>query len=1079
MPDSIAEGVVQLSVEINNAQLQTSVDQIAARIRASLEPATKRVGEQVSTNITAGLSKVTDGVSKAGSQAAKNLESTIGGGLKKLLSTASSTASGIASTIESGFKQAAQTAVSALGEIGSGIASVVSQAKTAIAVFAAVGAVIGGFAFVGIKAAAGFETTKVALKGLEPVLGDSAVAFDTLQKFAARTPFTFDQTKTSVIQLATALKVNLPQALGILQTIGDAGAVIGATGDQINAVTNALAQLNARGKFNAQDLLQITSAFPDITMADVIHQVAVQLGVTDQAASDLAANGLVSAKVGTQAILTVMKNVPGALGAMDRQAETFNGRLSTLHDTIQLLLASAFTPLLKVIEDQMGIALDGGTEKLTKFATEFGQHLGDAIKNAIPTIQQIGGIIADLAPVVLSAIDLFARWTQGVKIFIDLLKQGDIGGIIQGIMAGLLRMVGLSVIPDTIEKIGNAMSSALAHLPEWIRGYETAAEKTERLNKSLLEASPALAQVSAQMGVNTRTADLYAVATVALRDAIASLPASIQPLFQGGGLLGLNIGATADFISKQQQEATDALKKGITGKIDIEGLGGVSDKIQGIIDGSKAVESAVHSAGEATKRVNELLRQQTKLQHDVASEQREIAAGADAVLKANSALRDLDEQRTQLQKELADLRGPAAADAESEAQIRLERATMQLNAAKKAQLDLDKKQQKTSLDLKGLSLDEIRTRLADERAKPHAAAATPVDEHLSKELDVRQATLDLSQAQRAVDDLKAKNELDIRETLEKQADLEVSIRDAKRQQATAIEANAKLQAGETTRSQALKTINEQIADARYSQKTASEAVAEAQKKENSLLATAVDQQKEINRILFDRINIIAKTDAALAKKTLADTLPALLGSANLVNAQGKEIAGPPNITRALIDSVTSQILTSPSSDLRGVLKEILRKIGLSIPGLAKGGLVEGVAGPMGSLHRLGEFGRREAVLPLQDSARMQALLGNQKILNPILDALPRISLPQRLATSPVDHASISSALSSGKVHTGPDNRDAQMAKMIAKAMVDEMKAAGMHEKGENHFEFHVDQKPTTALSERAMKRAVEEALKRI
>lgn len=108
-----------------------------------------------------------------------------------------------------------------------------------------------------------------------------------------------------------------------------------------------------------------------------------------------------------------------------------------------------------------------------------------------------------------------------------------------------------------------------------------------------------------------------------------------------------------------------------------------------------------------------------------------------------------------------------------------------------------------------------------------------------------------------------------------------------------------------------------------------------------------------------------------------------------------------DLSNTAIRSIAEQLVDSPDNDLAKVLREILRRLGIntSILGFAQGGYVPGAPGPTGRLMQVGgamahiaEFSKPEAVLPLTNQFRMKALMNDPRILHPILDALPRISL---------------------------------------------------------------------------------------
>lgn len=94
----------------------------------------------------------------------------------------------------------------------------------------------------------------------------------------------------------------------------------------------------------------------------------------------------------------------------------------------------------------------------------------------------------------------------------------------------------------------------------------------------------------------------------------------------------------------------------------------------------------------------------------------------------------------------------------------------------------------------------------------------------------------------------------------------------------------------------------------------------------------------------------------------------------------------------LIDGIISELIRSPGSNIKDVLISLLKKLfGLSLPGLARGGLVKGAPGPKGSgVYHLGEYGRDEAVLPIQHRTYLEQTLSDTRVLSPILAALPKV-----------------------------------------------------------------------------------------
>lgn len=1129
--EQVATGVVELKVEFNTAQLQGSLDKLNATMQRSLAGQTASVQKSVS------------------------------GSVEKMTTS---------------FKNFAENTL--------------QNATRRVVQFGSITTTV--LAGLAIKGAANLETLKVALNG---IFGPQAEkAFQQITDFAAKTPFQINDVASSVIKLASTFHFTSTQALEFLKIVGDAGAASGATADQMNGVVVALTQISARGKLSAQDLHQVSSAFPNVTEAAVFAEIAKEMHITQQAAQDMADQGLIPSNVAISSILQVMREVPGAAGAMGRQANTLNGIFSTLKDTFNIVAFEALKPLIDLFEGSVGTFLNTGNaiKVLTEKAKEFGTTAASAIKGfitdvgpqlkeifnsikdvfggAIPTVENLAGTFAPLVKILANLVVIFSRIADVINPLLAILS-GTLAillrfDVVQKIITTLVALfvawkVNIlltsgalnflnTIVLNTIERFtlleGIQVAGALFNIRAAIIGMSTAFSEMipvigvvviamnvinslfgSQLNSIMGNAKLNIQDVTIalqELGNTGITAGLdIGKLSTDVKDSfsdstwstvyrqISTFAGKLNPLNSGiegsharvsqvrDGLIELaktNLplaekaykslhdqllaaGNSEQQVQRFLEPVTKELKIQETNAAALGGavegtslsfgdmataLSTVSDRFKSIIDGSTAINRANLALSKTNQNLAKLESERSKLLKDTASQQREVAAGADAVLKANNSLRDLDEQSVQLKKELIDLQGPKAADEAASAQIKLERATIAYNDAVKAQLALTQK--KNSLDLTGLTLDQIRTKLADARAKPHSAPDNKVAEAANAELDVRQAILDKSDAQRAVDELKLKNQIDIRENLQAQSDLEIQVRDAKRQQADAQEANAKLQAGETTRSKALKDINQQITDAKAQQAVDAQAVADATQKQNELLNAQIDPIKTGNQLFLDRYETIKKINNEAARTGFIEGLPALLKTAQLTGANGQILSGPVN--PAAFTSISSDILKTPAgADLKVILKELLRKAGLTIPGLAEGGFVNGAAGAFGQLHRLGEYGKAEAVLPLTKPGRMTALMADSRIQGPVLDALPGIgSNPNFSRGGP------------NRIDSGKDGQ-AAFAKLLAKEIVAEQKANGMNEKGEVTLNYHADPKPTRALSAREVQREMEKALKHV
>lgn len=800
--------------------------------------------------------------------------------------------------------------------------------KTLAGVVAGGAAGFVGVVAVGFKAANDIDRQTRQLTALETQLGASAAeSTRKIQEEANKLPGTFSDVEAGVVQLSSVLGLNLNQSIKVFETLTGAALASGGGIENVNRAITQMGQISAKGRVQLEELTTVAENIPGIKIADVIAEVGKSMGVTTDAARDLLSKGLIPSEVGLNAILTVAGKVPGAQNAIALSASSLEAKLSTLKDTLMRGLGQA---ILDAIDKA------GGLDKI--LAT-----VKDSMDKLLPSFTDLVAKTIEAAPKILELADALIQVADSAKTAIEAVGKltgmlGTLGADASGTkkkknwLDKILGFGGNKAFKDVLEFMGVPKS--------WLKGDDKAVGKVfEPIIKAKQNAEDQLFKTNP-----------------------------------------LKAGASTD----------DLLKS-----------------LDAILGASQDVAKAKLQLGTADSNLNKLLEEQKRLLADTGSELREIAAASDAVLKAQNTLRDLEEERVSILKDLADLQKPATADELAGAQDAITKATIALNQAKRDQLALDKEltpQQTQGLDLSGMSLDQIKSRLALVRLNLRTQhEATTTQGKTQAEIDESRmlAQISVNEAQRTLnsaieDQTKLQNKvLDnavaIREDNERLADLQIDLRDGERQLAEAQEASRKLAAGDTTRARALKDIDEQIKTAKEAQKTAAEAVRDAVAKQEELSAKNLSNEQQINKLLFDRIAIIDQLGGAAvaqAKSVLVASLPALLSSATLVDPKtGRPVAGPPLITQDQIKSIGDQLLNAPGSDLRAILKQILRATGLSVPGLARGAIVNSE-----TYARIGEAGR-EAVLPLTRPARLQELLSDHRVLNPVLASLQKITLP--------------------------------------------------------------------------------------
>jgi tape measure domain-containing protein len=308
-------------------------------------------------------------------QATKDLESLIGR-VEKLEAAQNDAAKAAAN-------QAEQT---------SKLASASNAAGIAMGVF---GAAMAAAAIGSIKLAADLEQSRVAFTTLLGS-GEKARKFlDELAAFAAATPFEFKDLQDSSRRLL-AFGFAAKDIIPIMNAVGSAVAGLGGGKEQIDRVTLALGQMQAKGKVSAEEMNQIAElGVPGWEM------IAKAIGKSIPEAMKLAEKGAIDSTTAINALITGMNaKFPGML---EKQSQTINGQLSNLRDGVTLTATLIGEKLISAfhIADAVGSAARAvsGFAQIVKTG-----GLGEALETMFPPglravlIGVAGAITASLVP---------------------------------------------------------------------------------------------------------------------------------------------------------------------------------------------------------------------------------------------------------------------------------------------------------------------------------------------------------------------------------------------------------------------------------------------------------------------------------------------------------------------------------------------------------------------------------------------------------------------------------------------------------------------------------------------------------
>lgn len=226
-----------------------------------------------------------------------------------------------------------------------------------------------------LQLAANMETAEASFTTLLKDQEKAKTLLGELQKFAASTPFQFDElADASKKLLAFGSEAGNVQAE--LRRIGDISSAIGAP---IGEVAEIYGKARVQGRLFAEDINQLTGrGIP------VIQELAKQFGVSDQEVRKLVSDGKVGFANLERAFVSLTSGAGQFAGGMERQSRTLSGAFSTLKDNV----VAAFRPFGESLLPAAKAALQVGTQLVQKFG-EFAERNKEI---AIPLAVAVAGV---------------------------------------------------------------------------------------------------------------------------------------------------------------------------------------------------------------------------------------------------------------------------------------------------------------------------------------------------------------------------------------------------------------------------------------------------------------------------------------------------------------------------------------------------------------------------------------------------------------------------------------------------------------------------------------------------------------
>ena len=245
----------------------------------------------------------------------------------------------------------AGTAVDGMGKKAKVATGAVQGLGGAIRGLAGAFALVGAGKFVFAKTAE-LESQTASLKVLTGELGKAKAIISELQEFANVTPFTGSE----LIETAKRLKAFGVDTEKLVDTTKRLGDVAGATGADLSGIATAYGQIQAKGRLQGEELLQLQER--GINLQDELQKMYKMSG-------DEFRSSLEKGKFSAAAVELALKNLTSTGGKYANgaiaQSDTLSGKLSTLQDGVESLarrIGQVLSPALKAIFDQAMMVVD-------------------------------------------------------------------------------------------------------------------------------------------------------------------------------------------------------------------------------------------------------------------------------------------------------------------------------------------------------------------------------------------------------------------------------------------------------------------------------------------------------------------------------------------------------------------------------------------------------------------------------------------------------------------------------------------------------------------------------------------------
>lgn len=313
----------------------------------------------------------------------------------------------------------------------------------------ALGAGVAAAVFFGLRAAASFEQTRIALDGMLGSAEAGKRMFSELQQFNLKTPFRLSSVTGGARQLL-GFGFEQPDVMPLLSAAANAAAGLGAGEEGLQRILLNLGQVRAMGVVTGRELRDFaTLGFPGYEL------VADILGMTREEIRALGDDAQVSADDFLGAVARMQGPLQRFNGMAEAQMQSLSGLWSNFMDVLEVRLADASSPLAAALKNalpQLTAFVGQALDVIAPPLLQLGSSLIGVLTAALPTLQPV------LSALATGAVRLVTALLPGLR------AMEPVAGELADSLVELVDAL-VPVMPDLAE----AFVALVRVLPEFVR----------------------------------------------------------------------------------------------------------------------------------------------------------------------------------------------------------------------------------------------------------------------------------------------------------------------------------------------------------------------------------------------------------------------------------------------------------------------------------------------------------------------------------------------------------------------------------------------------------------------------------